>query len=86
MYPLDVSSGSCDEHDKDTSNDAELNDAELNDAESSRDDIVQVDVSANDTLADQVTPSRLCERRWAATEALRRMSEWTSVPAGPWRM
>lgn len=73
LYPLEVSSGSYEEPDQDT----------LNDAESSRDSIVGYDPVANDTLTDQVTPSRLCEKRKATTEALRRMSEWTNVLLGP---
>ena len=73
LYPLEVSSGSYDEHDQDASNDTE----------SSRDDIVRDDVATTDTPDDQVIPSRLCGKRRAATEALRKMSEWTSVLRGP---
>ena len=64
LYPLEVSSGSCDEHDQDASNDAEL----------SRDDNVRDDVATTDTPADQVTPSRLRGKRRATTEALWKMN------------
>ena len=41
------------------------------------------DVATTDTPDDQVTPSRLCGKRRAATEALQNMNEWTSVLRRP---